>query len=119
MAVKALREYKGVSKDVEANFNGGRIVYFGWDKHLMFYSPICLCLPPTTTFQEVVEDIFPQHFGRHPDFEKIDWNEVEWIRGKESFAPNMEQSLDNNGIRHKTIIRMRTPGLDGINGVGY
>ncbi len=36
----------------------------------------------------------------------------------ELFAPDKSASLDALGIKHKSVIRMHTPGLDGIGGSG-
>ena len=50
-----------------------------------------------------------------PDAIAIDWDSVEWMKGTEAWVPNFEQSLAENGIRHKQQLRMRTPGLQSLN----
>lgn len=119
MAVKAIKEFVGVPKDIEANFHGNRLIYIGWDKHLMFYAPLCVALPPSMPFQQLIEDVIPNAWGSHPDLEKVEWEKVEWMRSGQAFTPEFSKSLEENGVRHKDILRMRTPGLDGINGTCF
>lgn len=116
MSVNAIREYQFPMKDAEENFHGNRVVYIGWDHHLMFCAPVAYPLPPAMPFQALIKEILPGAFGLHPDFSRIDWDKVEWKLDGEDFNPQMEASLDDNGVHHKAVIRMRTPGLNGING---
>ena len=69
-------------------------------------------------FKALVGEVLPGAFSLHPDFAQIDWERVEWKLNNEPFTPDMEASLDANGVRHKSAIRMRTPGLEGIGGSG-
>lgn len=119
MAVISRGEFIGVSKDAEENFHGVRVVYFGWDQHLMFYAPVSIPLPPTTTFNDIVAGVLPQCFSTHPEFSQINWEEVQWSRNGESFVPEMDKDLDHNNISHKTIIRLKTPGLNGLKNSGF
>ncbi|MDD3517311.1 MAG: phenol hydroxylase subunit P4 [Chromatiales bacterium] len=119
MPVKAIREnYAFEPKDVEKNFHGNRIVYVGWDHHLMFCAPVAFPLPPDMPFGALVEQVIPGAFGMHPDFPQIQWNAVQWRLDGEPFTPDMQKSLDANGVRHKSVVRMFTPGLNGIGGSG-
>lgn len=118
MAVVALKDFIGVPKDTEDRFHGNRIVYFGWDRHLMFYAPVCLSLSPALPFRDVVGTVLPGCWGAHPDFARIDWDRVEWLRDGEPFAPDLDRSLGENGIGHKSVVRLITPGLDGLAGAG-
>ena len=119
MSVKAMGEFVGVSKDAEANFHGARVVYFGWDQHLMFYAPVTVPLPPTTTFNDIIGGVLPQLFSKHPEFADIDWDQAQWSRNGEAFSPDREGDLNANGIAHKTIVRFKTPGLNGLQGSGF
>lgn len=119
MPVNVIRDdYRFPAKDVEANFHGNRLVYVGWDHHMMFCAPIALALPPDTPFKALLADVLPGAFGLHPDFAQIDWDAVEWKLNGAPFTPDMEANLDANGVHHKAAIRMRTPGLEGIGGSG-
>ena len=43
MAVIALKEgYQGEVKDREENFHGNRLLFIGWEDHLMFCAPHCI-----------------------------------------------------------------------------
>jgi len=119
MSVRSIRPFEPVVKDAMANFHGKQIVYLGWDQHLMFYAPVCVPLPPAMPFQALMDAVLPQSFGAHPEFERIDWGAVQWSRDGEAFTPAPGKTLVENGITHKTIVRMRTPGLNGLQGVGF
>ncbi len=119
MAVKAIRDdYRFEAKDIEANFHGNRLVYVGWDHHLMFCAPVAFPLPADMPFGALLEDVLPGAFGMHPDFARIDWEQVQWKLDGEDFTPDLGASLEGNGLRHKSVIRMHTPGLNGIGGTG-
>ncbi|GAC1620057.1 MAG: phenol hydroxylase subunit P4 [Nevskia sp.] len=119
MPVKAITpDYHGEFKDSVEKFHGNQIVNIHWEKHLMFAWPMCLPLPPQMPFGALIETVLPGIFGAHPNFAKIDWSTVEWRTGKGLFTPDPSRSLAENGIGHKTTIRFRTPGLDGLNGNG-
>jgi len=119
MSYNTIRPFTAVSKDARANFHGAQVVYFGWDKHLMFYAPVCKPLPPDMPFRQVVEQVLPESWGAHPEFAHIDWNEVRWLRDGEPFTPDMERSLVDNGVLHKSVVRLQTPGLNGIGDIGF
>ena len=54
------------------------------------------------------------------------WDEKGWIvdgklyidPAREAFL-DLSKSLKDNGIGHKDLVRLTTPGLDGIAGTGY
>lgn len=119
--VAAVKEYRFAPADALEKFHGNQLVYIGWDQHLMFCAPFCFPLPPGMPFGALVEAVMPGAFGYHPDFKQIDWSTVQWLKGNgtaagEPFTPDMGKSLAENGIGHKTAIRFRTPGLNGIKG---
>ena len=115
MSVNAIvDDYKFEAADLEKNFHGNRLVYVGWDHHLFFCAPICFPLPPDMPFGALVQEVIPSVFGVHPDFDKIDWDKVEWQLDGEAFSPQMDASLDSQGIGHKSVLRMETPGLHGL-----
>lgn len=114
MAVNALAPgYKGEVLDRVENFHGNQVVYLHWEDHLMFCAALAFPLPPAMPFGALVAEIIPQFYGMHPDFKQIDWSAVQWqIDGKE-VAPDLEKSLADNGVGHKSLIRFWTPGLKG------
>ena len=119
MSVQSIRPFKVVPKDAAANFHGMQVVYFCWDKHLMFYAPVAKMLPPTMTFQQVIDAELTPTYSRHPDFARIDWAAVQWSKDGEAFTPALDKSLVDNGITHKTAVHFTTPGLNGLNGTGF
>ncbi len=119
MAVIALKPgYSAEPKDTEDKFHGNRLLYIGWDEHLLFCAPLCVPLPAAMPFGALVKDVLPGLYNSHPDFDRIDWSKVEWRDSGKAFEPDFDKSLADNGLVHKSAIRFRTPGLDGINGSG-
>ncbi|MFB4202515.1 hypothetical protein KBTX_03569 [wastewater metagenome] len=117
MPVQAMYDYRATPADRQENFHGNQLVYIGWDQHLMFCSPVCLPLPPDMPFRDLVRDVLPGAYATHPDWAHIDWDAVEWNVDGEPFVPDMDAGLADQGIGHKSVIRFRTPGLNGIGGV--
>lgn len=119
MAVVAITDnYVGERRDAIENFHGNQVVYIAWDKHLMFCAPLAFALPPETPFNKLTDEIMPGAFSLHPDFEQIDWGNIQWYLNGEAFTPRLEATLAEQGIDHKSIVRFSTPGLDGLKGSG-
>ena len=59
-------------------------------------------------------EVLPELFGEHPEFEDIDWKSVQWFNSNKRFIPDAGKSLEHHGIGHKSLIRFRTPALEGI-----
>lgn len=116
MAVTALKEYRFEPRDAEKNFHGLRIVYVGWDKHLMFASPFMFAVAPDVSFGDLVTGNLAAAYGAHPDFARVDWGKVAWLKNGQPWTPDFGKSVDANGIAHKDLLRFRTPGLTGIGG---
>ncbi|WP_322044550.1 phenol hydroxylase subunit P4 [Paraburkholderia sp. J67] len=117
MAVIALKEgYGGPTRDRIENFHGNQLLYVGWDDHLMFCAPHCIAVPPATTFGSLVRDMIAPMYAPHPDWSAVRIESVEWLRSGERFEPDFAASLADNGLGHKAILRLRTPGLTGIAG---
>ena len=120
MSVKAITpDYHGEMKDTADHYRGQQLLYIGWDQHLMYATPLCIPVPPQMPFGVLVEQVLPTLFGQHPQFAQIDWRQAEWLRSDEPFTPAFEQSLADNGIGHKTSLRLRTPELPGLAGVAF
>jgi len=115
MSTAALYPYTFEALDKAENFPAP-LLYIGWEDHLMFCSPVCLPLPPDTPFAALAEKILPDVYGEHPDFAKIDWQQVQWFKSGKAWQPDVTCSLQENGLGHKDVIRFRTPGLLGIEG---
>jgi phenol/toluene 2-monooxygenase (NADH) P4/A4 len=119
MPVTAIGQYDFPPNDRVENFNGNLMIHLLWDEHLMFVAPISVPVPPDTPFEGLVGAVLPQLYGRHPDFEKIVWQDVEWTLDGASFSPAPDQTLAGQGIAHKSLLRFKTPGLDGLFGAKF
>lgn len=116
MAVAAVSKYEFPAADTQDKFHGAQLLYIGWEDHLMFCSPFALPFPPGTRFGDIVSNVLPGVFGYHPDFAQIDWAKTEWFKSSQPWTPDFDKSLADNGLKHKDVIRFRTPGLTGIKG---
>jgi phenol/toluene 2-monooxygenase (NADH) P4/A4 len=110
----SIGEYPLKIADTEDRFYGNRLIYVAWENHLMYSAPFCLPLPPTLPFGALVRDVLPELYGEHPEFEQIDWQRVIWSNSNTRFRPDFGKSLEHHGLFHKSLIRFRTPALEGI-----
>ena len=115
MTVAAVKSYRFPAQDTVDKFPAP-LLYIGWDQHMMFCAPFCLPLPPTMPFGALIQEVLPGLYGYHPDFAKIDWNQVQWFKSGQPWTPDPSKSLAENGLEHKDAIRFRTPSLTGIKG---
>ncbi len=118
MTVKSIGDYPALPRDGVENFHGNQMVIIGWDQHLMISSPMAFPLPPDMPFGAFKSEVMPAAFGPHPEWGQIDWSTVQWMLDGEDFTPDMDASLKDNGVGHKSVIRFQTPGLNGIAGSG-
>ncbi len=119
MTVAAITDdYSGERLDQVENFHGNQVVYVGWDRHLMFCSPIAFATPPATLFATLLDEMLPGAYAQHPEFKEVNWAEAIWHLNGEAFTPDRNKTLEEQGIDHKSILRITTPGLDGIKGSG-
>ncbi|WP_226686181.1 phenol hydroxylase subunit P4 [Stutzerimonas stutzeri] len=116
MPIKSIGEYRFRPLDLQENFHGNQLLYVGWDRHLMFCSPFALLVPPSQSFADFLEQVLHPAIAPHPDSAKVDLRNITWYLNDEPFQPNLFASLEANGLRHKDMLRMVTPGLDGIAG---
>ena len=75
-------------------------------------------LPPGMPFGALVGEVMPLAFNQHSDWEQINWDKVVWMLDNGPFTPDFDKSLEENGIGHKSVVRFKTPGLNGIDGSG-
>ena len=118
MAVKSIAPYEFASKDTADKFPAP-LLYIGWEDHKMYCSPFCAPMPPSMKFGELVRGALPGMYGAHPDFARIDWDRAEWFVSGRPFTPDMDKTLAENGLGHKSVIRLRTPGLTGLGGTCF
>lgn len=108
----------GAARDAAGRF-AVPLLYVAWDEHLMFGAPVCLAVAPDMRFEALLADVLPRVYGAHPDFARIDWTQVQWLRSGQVWTPDPQRSLHDNGLRHKDVLRLRTPGLGGLGGNGF
>lgn len=107
------------SRDRLENFHGNQLLYILWERHLTICAPIALTLPACTTWGEFRNTVLPGTvFHQHPDWRQIDWGSVQWVTDGNTLQPQDAQTLAELGLEHKSLLRMRTPELAGIGGVG-
>lgn len=119
MTVKTISgDYPQTMMDSVDRFHGNQLVYVGWDHHTSICTANAYPLPPDMPFAALTAEVLPSVLAPHPDFAQIDWDTVEWLLDGEAFTPDQAKSLKENGIGHKSLIRFKTPGLDGYKGTG-
>lgn len=114
MAVRALKDYQFPAADTQDKFHGNQLLYVAWDKHLMFCSPFAYCLSPQTPFSQLCTKMLAHSYGSHPDWAKVDFAKVTWLKSGQPFTPDMNKTLAELGLKHKDVLRFQTPGLNGI-----
>lgn len=119
MPVKAITpDYKGEVMDRQENFHGNQVVYVGWDHHLMFCAAFAYPVPPEMPFKGLIQDVMPEAFGMHEEYAKVNWDTAEWLLDGQPFIPQMDVSLKDQGIGHKSLLRFQTPELQGFQNAG-
>lgn len=119
MSVNALYDYKFEPKDKVENFNGMQLLYVYWPNHLLFCAPFALLVQPDMSFQALIDDILKPATAAHPDSAEADFMGADWQLNGEAFTPDANASLKDQGIDHKSMLTMTTPGLEGMAGAGY
>lgn len=116
MSVVAISEYHAEPKDRVENFHGMQLLYVYWPHHTMFCAPFALLVAPDMTFADLINNVVKPAVAGHPDAPKANFLNAEWRLNQEDFKPNPEATLAANGIDHKSMLTVTTPGLDGIQG---
>jgi phenol/toluene 2-monooxygenase (NADH) P4/A4 len=115
VTVAALARYEFAPRDAAVNF-AQPLLYVAWDEHMMFCAPLAIVLNMDTLFSQVRAELLPRLYGEHPDFPRIDWTRVQWFQSSRIFTPDFSKPLSSQGFKHKSVLRFRTPGLEGIRG---
>jgi len=116
--IKVLHKGRVIEDKVE-NFNGMQLLYVLWPNHLMFCAPFALLVQPDMTFGAMVEEILKPATASHPDAANADFLAAQWLLNDEPFTPDADASLIDNGIDHKSMLTVTTPGLNGLAGAGF
>lgn len=119
MSVSALYDYKFEPKDKVENFHGMQLLYVYWPNHLLFCAPFAVLVQPDMTFGALVEEILKPATAAHPDAARANFLSADWLLNDEPFTPDANASLKDNGIDHKSMLTVTTPGLNGMARAGY
>lgn len=118
MSVTAIGDYSAIPLDLQKNFHGAQLVYFCWDNHLMFCAPFTFPLPPEMGFADFLQQVLTPAISQHPDAASVDFSHAHWRLNDAPFVPDNQLSLSANGIVHKSLLHLSTPGLNGLSGSG-
>jgi phenol/toluene 2-monooxygenase (NADH) P4/A4 len=115
VSVASLAPYQFAARDARANF-ALPLLFVGWDEHMMFGAPLAVPMNLDTPFADIPAAVLPRLYSEHPDFARIDWTRVQWFQSDRMFTPRADATLAAHGFKHKSVLRFRTPGLEGIKG---
>ena len=119
MAVKFIGDsYDFPCANRRENYGGDINIYVVWDHHLIYCAPNTYRLPPDMKFRDFLEQVFAPDYFQHPDVDKVNWDEGVWQLENQPWQPDLDKSFTGNGIAHNSFIRVTTPGLEGLHGVG-
>ncbi len=119
MAVKFIGEsYDFPCANREANYGGAINIYILWDDHLMYNCASTFPVPRDMKMRDFLENAYKPTVRQHPDTEKLDWNNTVWEFYDQPWTPDLDKSFAENGVGHQSFLRFKTPGLDGLHGVG-
>ena len=114
MAVTAIGDYQFAPRDHAGLYGDNQIVYFCWDRHLLFAAPFITLAPKDMTLGAYLEEVIKPMLAPDPDSGVLVWEQAEWRVGPKAFTPDMGATLAENGIGHKDKIIMSTPGLNSL-----
>ena len=119
MSVKFIGDtYDYESANREENYGGDINIYVVWDQHLMYACPSTYRVPKAIKLREFLEDVLKPDYAQHPDMDKVDWDNTVWEFYDQPWTPDMDKSLEDNKVGHQSFLRFKTPGLEGLHGVG-
>ena len=116
MSVTAIGTYTAQPLDRQANFHGAQLVYLCWERHLLFCAPFTLPVDPALRFADFIEQVVKPAIALHPDAALVDFAAARWLLDDQPFSPDPARSLVDNGIGHKSLLHLHTPGLEGLGG---
>lgn len=123
MSVKALNPgYKGEVRDDVVHFHGQTLLFVYWEDHLLFCAPAALLVNPHDSVAALVEQL-KQALAYDPVAAQLTVENIDWYRSgdyasDERWPMDEQKTLAENGLTHKTLIRMRTPTLGDVLNIG-
>lgn len=110
--------YEFQSENREERYGGDINFYIQWERHLMYACPSAYRAPVDMKLRDFLEGMLRPDYAAHPDTEKLDFDQCEWQFDQQPWQPDLDKSLKDNGIGHMAYLQFRSPGLDGMHGVG-
>lgn len=114
MAVRHLGAYEFEAANRAENYGGAINLYVVWDEHLLFVCPLALPVDPGMPMRAFLTDVVHPCYQAHPDAAELDWSRVEWTYEGEPWQPDLDRSLAENGLRHMSFLRFRSPPGPGL-----
>ncbi|MCC7411554.1 MAG: phenol hydroxylase [Gammaproteobacteria bacterium] len=118
MATTTIGDYDFPPANRQANYGDDWNIYIGWAQHLMYPCPSAYRVPPDIRLRDFLETMFRPDYMNHPDTPKLDFDQVEWTYEGKRWQPDLDKSLRDNGLEHMSYVSFRSPGLEGLHGVG-
>ncbi|HEB27337.1 MAG TPA: phenol hydroxylase [Porticoccus sp.] len=119
MSVKFIGDsYEFECRNREENYGGDINIYVVWDQHLMYATPATYRIPKDMVLRDFLEQVFMPDNAQHPDTEKVNWDNAVWEFYDQPWTPDLDKSFENNSVGHQSFLRFKTPGLEGLHGVG-
>ncbi|MGE8541075.1 MAG: phenol hydroxylase subunit P4 [Acinetobacter sp.] len=107
--------YLGQVRDSQDQFNGHQLLFIEWLGHLSIASPIAVLVKPEMTFQNLIDEVLAtSSYVNIDDWKSIDWTKVLWTHFKKPMSVDLNATLEQAGLSHKSIISFETPELTGI-----
>ena len=69
-------------------------------------------------FGDFLEQMLRPDYHQHPDTAKLDFSKLEWQFNQSPWEPDLEKTIDENGIGHMDYLQSKSPDLPGMHGVG-
>lgn len=110
--------YDFPSNNREECYGGDFNFYIQWEQHLMYSCPAAYRAPKDMIFGEFLEQMLRPDYHQHPDTAKLDFAKVEWQFNQQPWQPDLTKSFVDNGVGHMDYIQFKSPGLEGMHGVG-
>ena len=119
MTVKHLGDsYDFPSANREECYGGDINFYIQWEQHLMYACPSAYRAPKAMKFGDFLEQMLRPDYHAHPDTAKLDFSKLEWQRDQQPWQPDLDKSIEDNGIGHMDYLQFKSPELPGMHGVG-
>lgn len=114
MAVASIGTYKFPPRDRAEIYGASQLVYFCWERHMLFAAPFITFPRSDMKLGDYLENIIKPLISPDPDAPQVEWTKAQWSNGPKPFTPNIDASLVDNGLGHKAKLIMSTPGLNSL-----